>query len=329
MSFFNNLVGSINSVVDSVVDIYSNANTFPNTVIRLNGRNFTITKFLGEGGFSFVYLAQDEQKQMYAVKTIRCQMGKEVAANAVREAIITDRFQHPNIIKIVDMCMIKEEDSSKTVYIIMPFYKRGNIQDLIDKSNQLGKSISEKHILSLFRGVCQSVQAMVNYTDRLGVHKPWAHRDIKPANVLLSDDGKKPVLMDFGSARLARLDITDRKNAMKQQDDAAENCSMPFRAPELFDVKVGTRIDEKVDIWSLGCTLFSMAYGESPFEMTVNQQGGTMALAVLNRQFFFPHAKQYSKQLQDLISTMLNTDAKLRPDIDAVIKSIDKMMVHY
>lgn len=38
---------------------------------------------------------------MYAVKTIRCQMGKEVAANAVREAIITDRFQHPNIIKIV------------------------------------------------------------------------------------------------------------------------------------------------------------------------------------------------------------------------------------
>lgn len=49
MSFFNNLVGSINSVVDSVVDIYSNAKTFPNTVIRLNGRNFTITKLLGEG----------------------------------------------------------------------------------------------------------------------------------------------------------------------------------------------------------------------------------------------------------------------------------------
>lgn len=49
MSFFNNLVGSINSAVDSVVDTYSNAKTFPNTIIRVNGHNFTITKLLGEG----------------------------------------------------------------------------------------------------------------------------------------------------------------------------------------------------------------------------------------------------------------------------------------
>lgn len=148
------------------------------------------------------------------------------------------------------------------------------------------------------------------------------------SNVLLSDDGKIPFLMDFGSARPARIYITDRKIAMKQQDDAAENCSMPFRAPELFDVKVGTHLDEKVDIWSLGCTLFAMAYGESPFEMTINQQGGTMALAVLNRQFYFPPSKKdlYSKQLQDLISFMLNTDPHTRPDIDRIIKAIDRII---
>jgi hypothetical protein len=49
MSFFSNLVGSINSAVDSVVDTYSNAMTFPNTVLRVNGQNFRITKLLGEG----------------------------------------------------------------------------------------------------------------------------------------------------------------------------------------------------------------------------------------------------------------------------------------
>jgi hypothetical protein len=52
-------------------------------------------------GFSFVYLAEGDNKDLFAVKTIRCKMGKEVAENAIREAIITNRFQHENIIKIV------------------------------------------------------------------------------------------------------------------------------------------------------------------------------------------------------------------------------------
>ncbi|KAG2199806.1 hypothetical protein INT47_009419 [Mucor saturninus] len=326
MSFFNNFVGSINSVVDSVVDTYSTAKTFPNTIIKVNGSYYTITKLLGEGGFSFVYLAEDEKKQLYAIKTIRCKMGKEVAENAIKEAIMTDRFQHQNIIKIVDMCMIKEEDGSKTIYIIMPFYKRGNIQDLIERNNQQGKSLPEKLILTLFRDICISIQVLAEYRNRAGEHIPWAHRDIKPANVLLSDDGKLPILMDFGSARPARVEITDRKIAMKQQDDAAENCSMPYRAPELFEVKPDTVLDEKVDVWSLGCTLFAMAYGESPFEMTINQQGGTMALAVLNRQFRFPAGKIYSKTFQDFISWMLKTDPKARPNIQAVIKAVNRML---
>jgi serine/threonine kinase 16 len=148
------------------------------------------------------------------------------------------------------------------------------------------------------------------------------------SNVLLSDDGETPILMDFGSARPARIEIADRKSAMKQQDDAAENCSMPYRAPELFDVKSGSTLNEKVDIWSLGCLLFAMAYGESPFEMTINQQGGTMALAVLNRQFYFPIAKRdmYTKQFQDLVSWMLNTDPNARPNIDRVISAINKLL---
>lgn len=320
---------SINSVVDTVTEQYSSAKTYPNTVIRVNGRNLKITKLLGEGGFSFVYLAEDENKEQFAVKTIRCATGKDVAVNALKEAIVTDRLQHENIIKIVDMCMIKEEDGSKTIYIIMPFFKRGNIQDLIDKNNQKGTHLPEKQMLILFRSVCLGVRRLADYKNRADVNIPWAHRDIKPANILISDDGKTPVLMDFGSARQARVVITDRKTAMKEQDDAAENCSMPYRAPELFDVKIDTTLNEKVDIWSLGCTLFAMAYGESPFEMTINQQGGTMALAVLNRQFYFPKSKQalYSPKFQKFISWMLHTDPNTRPDIHAVIKAVDQILL--
>mgnify|MGYP002717752899 CR=1 FL=1 len=104
---------------------------------------------------------------------------------------------------------------------------------------------------------------------------PYAHRDIKPAcvpttrstskrlihrNIMIADDGS-PVLMDFGSTTKwasprylntdgrARIDIQTRQQALLEQDIASEHCSMPYRAPELFDVKTGKMLDEKVDIW--------------------------------------------------------------------------------
>ncbi|KAI7906824.1 kinase-like domain-containing protein, partial [Cokeromyces recurvatus] len=290
--------------------------------LNVNGRNFKITKLLGEGGFSFVYLAEDDNKELFAIKTIHCKMGKEIADKAIKEAIITDRFQHKNIIKIVDMCMIKEDDGSKTVYIIMPFYKKGNLQDLIDENKQLGRHLPEKQILRLFKEICAGIQILANYRNRANLHIPWAHRDIKPANILLSDDGKTPILMDFGSAKPANIVIMDKKTALKEQDDAAEHCSMPYRAPELFNVKYNSTLTAKIDIWSLGCTLFAVAYGESPFEMTVSQQGGgALVLAILNRQFHFPDTNYYSREFQNLISWMLTVDPESRPDIRSVLEA--------
>ena len=63
------------------------------------------------------------------------------------------------------------------------------------------------------------------------------------------DDSGRPVLMDFGSAMKARVKIENRSQALLQQDIAAEQSTMAYRAPELFDVKTGITIDEKVDIW--------------------------------------------------------------------------------
>lgn len=97
---------------------------------------------------------------------------------------------------------------------------------------------------------------------------------------------------------------------------------MPYRAPELFDVKTETTLDEKVDIWSLGCTLFAMAYGQSPFEVNLNENGGSVALAVLNAQFKFPNDPEYSQEFKDLISWMLTADPSTRPDIHEVITKL-------
>lgn len=104
---------------------------------------------------------------------------------------------------------------------------------------------------------------------------PYAHRDLKPGNVLLSDGSSDdsvsqstsrsslitsspssasleklvPIVMDFGSMAPAQVKITTRLEALQLQDLAAEKCSMPYRAPELFDVPSDTVIDERVDIW--------------------------------------------------------------------------------
>lgn len=272
-------------------------------------------------GFAFIYLAEDQHGQRYAIKLVRC-TSKGIADKSKREGIILSKFNHKNIIKIEDMCMIKE-DKLKMLYIIMPFYKRGNLEDLINEYNKKGEHLKEDYILSLFKQICFGIKALVEYKNKQGIITPWAHRDIKPANILLSDDGMTPILMDFGSAKIAKVMIEDRKMANRVQDEAAEHCSMPYRAPELFDVKVNSEIDEKVDIWSLGCTLFCMAYGQSPFEMTINQQGGgTLSLAILNRQYSIPNKSLYSNLLQDLISKMLIVDPQDRPTVHQILQEL-------
>ncbi|KAF9428489.1 hypothetical protein BGZ94_002198 [Podila epigama] len=165
--------------------------------------------------------------------------------------------------------------------------------------------------------------------DNDAVIVPFSHRDIKPANVLIADDGQTPVLMDFGSMARARVKIQTRQQALHEQDLAAEQCSMPYRAPELFDVKTGTTLDEKVDIWSLGCTLYAMAYGTSPFETNQINQGGSIALAVLNGTVRFPTTGQqdrYSNEFRDLIKAMLVVDPANRPDIHEVIERVDALL---
>lgn len=154
---------------------------------------------------------------------------------------------------------------------------------------------------------------------------PYAHRDLKPGNVMIADDGS-PILMDFGSTVKARIKIDNRSQALLQQDIAAEQCTMAYRAPELFDVKTGVTLDEKVDIWSLGCTLFALAYSHSPFEnMQTTEQGGSIAMAVMNAQYKHPNSA-YSQGLKNLIDSMLKGNPQDRPDIHQVIEMTDRVL---
>lgn len=70
---------------------------------------------------------------------------------------------------------------------------------------------------------------------------------------------------------------------------------MPYRAPELFDVKTGSIIDTKVDIWSYGCTLYACLVGKSPFEARSDETGGSLSICVLSGDWRFPDEGREAK----------------------------------
>ncbi|CEP22683.1 unnamed protein product [Cyberlindnera jadinii] len=340
-------------------------------VLRINKAQFKILKLLGEGGFSYVYEVQASSNgAAYALKKIRCPFGAESVKVAMKEVYNYKEFHSPYIIRAVDSSVVQEEDGSKTVYILLPYFD-SSLQDLINKNVIENTHMSEEEATRIFIGMCRGVQAMhrhhvqqqgpsmddpmelgenteadalldtssTNDNSTLSTTPPlddddedhieltelqdtvaFAHKDIKPANVMISKDGM-PVLCDLGSCSKARVKVKTRSMAVALQELAAEHCTLPYRAPELLDVKTGSTIDEKIDIWSLGCTLYALMYGSSPFEREENISGGSITMAISNNKYSFPNDDDYiySDKLKALVSMCLVVDPVERPSIEQVL----------
>lgn len=283
-----------------------------------------------QGGFSYVYLVEDKSThQLLALKKIRCPFGAESVLQTMREVDAYRLFAHvPSIIPAVDHAVATErgaDEATKTVYVLLPYYRRGNLQDMINANLVNHAAFPRRRLMVLFLGVCRALAAMHDYSPgpaepvggghdadaadadadaehgrpfmashgRAGAGagatvQSYAHHDIKPGNIMIDDSGANPILMDLGSVAPSPVAVTSPSLALQIQDTAAEHSTMPYRAPELFDVRTGTVIDTKSDIWSLGCTLYACLVGKSPFEMRSDETGGTLSLCVLGGDWRFP-----------------------------------------
>lgn len=425
-------------ILDGLWQLQSCFNCFPsNPSLRINGRSFKILRLLGEGGkhvhayryehtltrlvgFSYVYLVQSPgDPTLYALKKIRCPFGQESVSQALKEVEAYSLFSpHPNIIHAIDHSVESDrgDASSKTVYILLPYFRRGNLQDAINANLVNRARFPERRLMVLFLGVCRALKAMHQYRVRgapggegarrkakkvrqeaaeadreaeaeaikantrrkrrdreddieaeqdplmegevmaaqdgvaEGDIRSYAHRDIKPGNIMINDNGTQPILMDLGSLAPSPTPITSRALALQVQDQAAEHSTMPYRAPELFDVKTGTVIDTKVDIWSLGCTLYACLVGKSPFEARSEETGGSLSLCVLGGDWRFPdegpaeakRGKQrmvdadeaaknkkddmISEPVRDIVRRCLAVEPAERPDIDELIGMVEAVV---
>ena len=126
-------------------------------------------QFLSQGGFSYVYLVQDTStSELYALKKIRCPFGQESVSLALKEVEAYTLFDpHPNIITSVDYSVASANDrsdpGSKTVYILLPYYRRGNLQDAINANLVNHTKFPEKRLMILFLGVARALKAMHQY----------------------------------------------------------------------------------------------------------------------------------------------------------------------
>jgi serine/threonine kinase 16 len=148
---------------------------------------------------------------------------------------------------------------------------------------------------------------------------------------MIADDGITPVLMDFGSLTRARIPIPTRSIALAQQDLAAQQSTMPYRPPELFDIKTGSTLSEKVDIWAMGCTLFALLYGYSPFEPPSDQLvGDSIALAVTQGSYKFPTTGGQGGYLEwgakEVVRRCLVVDPEARPTVREVRRLVEDII---
>lgn len=229
----------------------------PPAVIDALRDRYRFERPLGAGGMATVYLATDlKHDRSVAVKLLR---GAEIDADADRfhrEIRVLARLRHPFILPLLD-----SGEAGGTLYFLMPYVDGESLRARLVRERRL--AVSEA--LDIARQVCDALQ----YAHDEGV----IHRDVKPENILLSRAGHA-LLADFG---IARTMVGGTAATMTQAGVALG--TVAYMSPEQA---LGEReIDARTDLYALGCVLFEMLSGETPFS-------GPTAMSVLSKHITAP-----------------------------------------
>ncbi|KAL2491480.1 Protein kinase superfamily protein [Abeliophyllum distichum] len=275
----------------------------------LEGRAVDIGNFkvqvrnaIAEGGFSYVYLARDaiHVSKQYALKHIICN-DEESLELVMKEILVMKSLKgHPNIVTL-HAHTILDMGRTKEALLLMEYCEKSLVNVLESRG---ARFFEEKQILQIFRDVCNAVFAMHCKTP------PIAHRDLKAENLLLGSDGLWK-LCDFGSTSTNHKCFEKPEEMGIEEDNIRKYTTPAYRAPEMWDLYRRELINEKVDIWALGCLLFRICYFKSAFD-------GESKLQILNGNYRIPDLPIYSASLTDLIRDMLQSSPDDRPDITQV-----------
>ncbi|MBI1373116.1 MAG: protein kinase [Phycisphaera sp.] len=246
----------------------------PELTGSLNG--YEIINQLGRGGMGAVYLArQVSLDRPVAIKVLRQRYAQDPVflARFTREAYAAAQLTHHNIVQIYDI----GEDKG-VQYFSMEYVKGKTLLDVLKETGRLDVEQAAGYILQAARGL------------RFAHDHGMIHRDVKPENLILNDEGVlkvadlglvktlqpegppmpsvisgvtpagpskfKPVNVGGGGTKLSQVsNVTHAEATMG---------TPAYMAPE--QAIDATRVDERADVYSLGCVFYALTTGRPVFE---------------------------------------------------------------
>jgi len=247
---------------------------------------FKLMNEIGKGKFATVFLGiHEETGQKVSIKQL-----KKSELNTdnllIKEINIQKKLFHPYLTQMY--CVIEKSDD---IYIISEYCSKGDIiKNLLEKG-----TFDESFSCKIFQQIISSLE----YLHKNNI----CHRDIKPENILLTEklDAK---LTDFGLSRY-----------FKKNELLNSSCGSPiYAAPEMLEGKSydGT----KIDIWSLGISLYTMVCGELPFVVEDENDIYILMDKIIKGNYNIPEF--LSNDCKDLIKNMLVTDPDKRITLEQI-----------
>ncbi|XP_064096993.1 dual specificity protein kinase TTK-like [Macrobrachium nipponense] len=279
--------------------------------LEVNGREFLKLKLLGRGGSSKVYEVLDlETRETKAIKVVELEGLDEPTLKCYENEIaILKRLQWSDrVIKLYDF-----EVTATHLKLLM---EKGN-QDMASVLSEVRGSqrarISPFTVKHYWQGMLLAVQAIHN--------EGIIHSDLKPANFVLVNQTVK--LIDFGISSSIQQDMTSivkdspggTYNYMSPESTMDAHSGLAFfnNAGNKLTVKIGV----KSDVWSLGCILYNLVYGKTPFQHIVNPLQKLTAISDPKTKITFDGIED--KELQDVMQLCLQYDPRKRPSIQQLL----------
>jgi len=266
--------------------------------VRTSLGPFHLTKMLGEGGMSQVFMAIDSTlNREVALKVLHQSLTRDPILTAMfeREAKLTASINHSNVVRVFTV----GEDQGY-FFIAMELVDNVSLEEKISGQG----SVPESEVLEIAYDVSLGLRA--------AFQAGLIHRDIKPGNVLLTREGSAK-LVDFGLAL-----------AHGGEDEVEDIWATPFYVPpEKLD---GDPDDFRGDIYSLGAALFHAVAGRPPFEANTASMAELKEIKAksLHLRDAAPHA---SLKLARLIDKMMAYKPSARhQSYDELVDDIGKLL---